>query len=288
MTSIAHSKKIGLALGGGGARGLAHIGVIQAFEKAGIPISYVAGTSMGALVGGWYAAKGEVYSLEDLFSRLKAHDVFFLREIIARRARGVFRNDAFEKLLEKEIGNAAIEKANMPFAAVATDAATGETVAIREGTIRDAVRASIALPFIFSPVRRGERLLMDGGFSDPVPADVVRRMGADVVVAVDVSKRWINISDRAAGWRDAYSVISDALSVIEYQISRRILEGADIVLRPPVMNFEWTEFNRIEAITRAGREEADLRRREVYTKAGISPPPKTLAEQFFDFLTGKE
>ena len=277
-------KKIGLALGGGAAKGLAHIGVIKALKYAGIPIDFISGTSMGALVGGWYALTEDIEFLEDLFLKLKTRNIFPLREILRKKDGALFRGDSVAALAEKHFGGAKAEDCKIPFCAVATDVRTGEEVVLGRGKLTEIVRASAALPAIFQPVEINKRLLRDGGLVNPVPADVVREMGAEYVIAVDVSSKWVYTPEEAVEFKDMFTVMSNALSVIEYQLARHILEKADLVMRPPVLSFNWLEFGRAGDIIRIGREEAELHVKEIRKGAGIPEPPKTLGEKFMEFL----
>lgn len=277
-------RKIGLALGGGGAKGLAHIGVIKALKWAGIPIDYIAGTSMGAIVGGWYAATGDIEALEEIFLKIKSRDIFPLREVLKNKNGSLFKGDYVEKLLKDNLKNIKIENCKVPFGAVATDVSDGNEVVLSKGSLVEAIRASIALPVIFSPVKIGGRLLMDGGFSNPVPADVVRKMGADYVIAVDVSSQWTMSPERSLGAKDIFDAMSSTLSVVEYQLAKHALVYADVVLRPPVMNFRWLDFNNTDVILKMGMEEAEIKIKEIRKGARIPEPPKTIGDKFFDFL----
>jgi NTE family protein len=269
-----HRKKIGLALGGGGARGLAHVGVINALLRAGIPIDYIAGTSMVAL-------------LDSMFSRLRAKDILPVGKILMKRDGALFRDSSVADVLESHIKSHSIASCAIPFAAIATDAQNGETVVLSEGSLLDAIRASIALPIIFQPVKHDGRSLMDGGFSNPVPADVVRRMGADYVIAVDVTSQWLNVTDSAVGWNNMYSVVSNALSVIEYQISREILKQADIVLRPPVLQYHWLSFEAADDIIVAGVDETNANLKAICAATGNPLPEATPLEKIIDLIRGR-
>lgn len=280
-------KKIGLALGGGGAKGLAHIGIIKALKRAGIPIDFISGTSMGALVGAWYAATEDIELLEDTFLKIKTRNIFPIKEILKRKDGSLFRGDSIADLLEKNFGKLKFSDCKIPFSAVATDIKNGDTVVISSGKLSDAVRASIALPVIFGPAQVRKQILIDGGFSNPVPADIVKDMGAKFIIAADVSSKWTSASGEITNVHDILSILSDALSVIEYQLAKPSLKIADVVLRPPVMNFGWLEFGRAGEIIRIGGEEAELRVKEIRRGAGIPEPPKTLADKFFEFLSGE-
>ncbi|KKU15788.1 hypothetical protein A3I34_01500 [Candidatus Jorgensenbacteria bacterium RIFCSPLOWO2_02_FULL_45_12] len=276
-------KKVGLALGGGAAKGLAHIGVIRTLEKAGIDISFISGTSMGALVGGYYAATKDINFIENFFIKMKHSDVYPVTRILRKRDGSIFKNELME-LLEGEIRGKKIEDCEIPFAAVATDVETGDEVVLKTGDLREAIKASTALPLIFPPVNIGGRVLMDGGFVNPVPADVVRGMGAEYVIAVDVSSKWFNFEEEKMNPMKIYSVMPKALSMIEYQIARRILPQADIVLTPPVLGYKWFKFADAEEIIKCGASEAKNKLRTIFTGSHRVPPPRTTLDKFLDFI----
>ena len=180
-------KRVGLALGSGGARGWAHLGVLQALREKGIEVDVVAGTSMGAVVGAFLAA-GRENVLRELAQDLdwKRLRPFFWEVSLSRSGLTDGR-----KLLEefrKMLGLREFRELDLPFRAVATDLHTGEEVVLSSGNLLQAVRASISIPGLFSPVPVGKRFLLDGGLVNPVPVSVARAMGAQTVVAVDVSQ----------------------------------------------------------------------------------------------------
>lgn len=284
----AKHKKIGLALGGGAVKGLAHIGVIKALENAGINIDFIAGTSMGALVGGYYAATKDINGLETIILGIKKRDIFSLRDIIKKRDGALFRGEPIAERLKKELGDMKIENCQIPFTAVTTNVKNGDEVRLNSGNLVDAIRASIAIPLIFSPVEIDEKLLMDGGLVNPVPADVVKEMGAEYVIAVDVSSRWLEAPEEMISVKDMYSVISQTLSVLEYQLAKSVLkQSADIVIKPPIFHYHWFEFENSSEIIKIGEEEGRLRLKEVRQKTGYKKPKGTLGEKFFDFILNK-
>ncbi len=179
-------KKIGLALGSGGARGWAHIGVIEALEEAGIPIDCVAGTSMGAVVGGTYVA-GQLKALKDVALRLDwKQALYYFLEITFPRS-GLIDGTKIVALLREHISKARIEDLPIPFATVAADIMSGKEVVLRKGDMVEAIRASASIPGMFTPVLRGGAVLADGGLLNPVPVDVARDLGAEFVIAVDLN-----------------------------------------------------------------------------------------------------
>ncbi|MFH1392874.1 MAG: patatin-like phospholipase family protein [Patescibacteria group bacterium] len=285
---IEKNKTVGLALGGGAAKGIAHIGVIKALEKAGIGIDYISGTSMGALVGGYYAATRDIRGLETLMFNIRKKNTFSLSDIIKKRSGAFFREDNIAEQLKGELGNIKIEDCQIPFVAVATDVKNGDEVRLKSGNLVDAIRASIAIPIIFSPVEVDGKLLMDGGLVNPVPADAVKELGAEFVVAVDVSSRWLEQPKEMFNIKDMYSFIMQSLSVLEYQLAKNVLkESADIVIKPPVFHQEWFEFNNSAKLVETGESETGFYIREIRKKTGHKKPGETFAEKFLDFILSK-
>lgn len=178
-------RKIGLALGSGSARGWSHIGVIQGLREEGIPIDMVCGTSIGAIVGGALAA-GALDQLDEWVRELSWADIIGFMDVMFPRS-GLIEGDKIIKFFKKNFTDPNIEDLPTPFAAVATDLMSGQEVWLREGSLMDAVRASISMPGIFVPFRQGERWLVDGGLVNPVPVSVCRAMGADIVIAVNLN-----------------------------------------------------------------------------------------------------
>ncbi len=176
---------VGLALGSGSARGLAHLGVIRAIEEAGFEAGFIAGTSIGALIGAIHAA-GKLGELESTFLAFDWKTTASFFDVVLPKS-GLIDGDKVSELVRAHVHADAIEALPIPFAAVATDIASGEEVALRSGDVIDAVRASISVPGIFTPVRSNGRILVDGGLTNPVPVSTVRAMGADFVIAVDLN-----------------------------------------------------------------------------------------------------
>ena len=179
------SRKVGLALGSGSARGWSHIGVIRALAEAGIRLDYVAGTSIGALVGAVYAS-GEIDALEEVVLQLDWKEIAFLSDVVFPKS-GLIDGKKISVFIQKHLNEINIEDLALPFCAVSTDLTTGDEVTIRDGNIIEAVRASISVPGIFTPVKKNGTILVDGGLVNPVPVSVVREMGAKFVIAVDLN-----------------------------------------------------------------------------------------------------
>jgi len=272
-------KKVGLALGGGGAKGLAHIGVIKALEEAGIPIDFIAGTSMGALIGGWYAMDKNIAFLENLFLKVGQQDGFRPEKMMKSRGQILFQDKSILEFLNLGFGRKEMEYCEIPFRAIATNVEDGGEEILKEGSLAQAVEASIATPLIFSPVKIGEKIMMDGGFSNPVPADLARAMGADVVLAVDVSSHWINLPQNLSSSKNMYTAILSSFSAVEYQIAKHILPEADLIVRPAVTHYSFLDFPRAREIIDAGYRETKKNLNALREKIGwVKLPPGTLGE----------
>lgn len=178
-------KKIGLALGSGSARGWSHIGVIQCLMEAGVPINIVCGSSMGAVVGGAYAA-GILNALEELARDFSWVDFLKFMDVSLSR-RGLLEGDRITDFFREKISNRLIEELPLPYGAVAVDLHTGKEVCFRKGPLLDAMRASFSLPGLFTPFQRGQQWFIDGGLVNPVPVSLCRAMGADIVIAVNLN-----------------------------------------------------------------------------------------------------
>jgi len=180
--------KIGLALGSGSARGLAHVGVIMALEAYNIPIDIIAGTSIGSVIGSLYASGATVRQLEEVALSIKKSKTLFMIDPVFPHS-GLISGDRIEKMLNQfGIKDKIFDDLKIPFAAVATDVESGAEVILNQGKVIDAVRASISIPGIFTPVKYQDYYLVDGGVVDPVPVDVVKMMGADIIIAVNLAK----------------------------------------------------------------------------------------------------
>jgi NTE family protein len=254
-------KKIGLALSGGAARGLAHIGVLDVLQKEGVPIDIIAGTSAGALVGAVYAScrdseKVKKYALSIDWKKLASLlDLSF-------RMSGLLKGKKIEKLLAEYIGgNKEFSDLEIPFACVATDIDTGEEVVINTGPVPEALRATISIPGIFTVVKRGERYLVDGGLTTPVPVDIVRRMGADFVIAVNVN---LPVTDRSSSSSEKrlkaqkepniFHIMMQSIYITTYAVARSSLANADIIIEPDLKGIGAGDFQKAGEMILMGQE----------------------------------
>ena len=239
--------KIGLALGSGGARGFAHLGVIKALTEAGIPIDLIAGSSMGALVASFYGAGIDMERLYKLSTAFKRK--YFLDFTVPKM--GFISGKKVKEFIKVFTHGKNIEDLSIPIGIVATDLLTGEKVVFQTGSVADAVRASISIPGIFVPEKNNGRILVDGGVSDRVPVSVAKEMGADIVIAVDVSR-----VKRNAEITSIYDVIMQSIDIMQAEIINNREIAASVMIRPPVEIYSSRAFTNIEEIINHGEEEA--------------------------------
>lgn len=241
--------RIGLALGSGGARGLAHIGVLKILTEAHIPIHMIAGSSIGALIGSFYAS-GQ--SIEDMIKIATAfRKKYFLDFTIPKL--GFIAGNRIKDFIKIFSYNKHIEQLKIPMAITATDINTGEKVVFKEGLVADAVRASIAIPGIFVPENYQGRLLVDGGVVDRVPVSVVREMGADIIIAVDVAGLKTN-----ATVTTIYDVILQSIDIMQMELVEFRELQSDIMIKPDVEKYNAYSFSSAEELIKAGEEAAKV------------------------------
>lgn len=251
--SRAHHPSIGLALGSGGARGLAHIGAIQVLEEHEVSIDVVAGSSIGALVGALYCSGNDGQALHGIASDTTLLKIIPLFDPSLRH--GFLGGTKLERLIKEFVGGRRVEECQVPLAVIATDLRSGEVIVFRDGDLASVVRASISVPWVFRPVEIDGRLLADGGLSMPVPAETVRDMGADVVIAVDLD--WERpLSDpsdeQAPGVRE---MANRSLALLRRHLAAQDARYADVVVRPRFgREVRWDGFLDPEELVHRGRE----------------------------------
>lgn len=242
--------RVGLVLGGGAARGFAHVGVIRVLEREKIPLDLIVGTSVGSLVGAIYADKKSSFELEWVSFSLEEKDVFDYA--FTQLYQGLARGDRLEEFVLRKITAREIQQLKVPFAAVATDIQNGEVVVLRSGSVARAVRASSAIPGIFIPVRHQGKLLVDGGVLDNVPVDVARSMGAEFVIAVDLSG-----GRKTAQVNNIFDTIIQSLNLMAAQGTEVRLKEADVVIQPAITQFGPLDFNKKKELLAAGIQAAE-------------------------------
>jgi NTE family protein len=282
-------RRIGLALGGGGARGLAHIGVLKVLERERIPIDLIVGTSIGALVGGAYASgtssdelqrrveaylkssdfrssaikafgtahsKGEINLAQKIQAYLRNY--FYLIQAMFKP--GILSNEDFQNTIDYFIPDIQIEKTRIPFRAVATDLVSGKQITFSHGPLRQAVMASCAVPGAISPLKEGEKLLSDGGITCLVPSSVARQEGADIVISVAVDR--CMSSEELRNVVDIYYRVSE---IMGERLKNYELAEADVVILPEVGDLHWSDFSQTMNLVDEGEKAAmekieDIRR----------------------------
>jgi NTE family protein len=242
--AISSRAGVGLALGGGFARGFAHLGVLQVLEQNHIPISHIAGTSVGSILGAAYASGAPLPRIIETCRALRFRDIARWR--VSRL--GLASNHRLGSLIERVFESRRFEDLRIPLAVVATDLTSGEPVVFTQGNLVDAIRASCAFPGLFEPVEIGTRCLADGGLVAPVPTCAARDLGASVVVGVSVGMQ--------DGYRGAptniFQVVSRAVSAAQKHQLEIWERHADLVLRPDVQSLAWDDFDRADEAIAAG------------------------------------
>ncbi len=243
-------KKVGLALSGGSVRGAAHMGVLEVLERAGIRPDCVAGVSAGSAVGAVYCAGLDLDEIKRIALGLQWRKL----GRITRPRLGFLDGRRLEEYLNETIGPLQFEELEIPFAAVAVDIVRGELVVLKEGPVAPAVRASCSLPGVFTPVERGEQILVDGGVLNNLPVSVVREMGADYVIAVDLLPSTI--------WGARPHNLFEMVYLAFYTLLRPAhseASEADCLIVPAIGQFNWVDFSQVGALIEKGHEAAEAR-----------------------------
>jgi NTE family protein len=270
--------KVALALGGGAARGLAHIGVLEAFEKYGLPIDMIAGTSMGAIIGAIYALEPSVTALKERFHKYLQSEAFtetrfnhlidqedadagmfdrllqlawkglFYTLVVTRRS--YYGRSASEQNFAFMIDDLNFEDTRLPFCTTALDLISGEEIVFSRGSLRRAVSASCAIPGLLPPVQENGYLLIDGGWTDAVPVMPAFRLGADVVIAVDAA----STLEPCGELDSALEIIGRADTIARWALSRERCRKADLVLCPQNSGTHWADFSQFEEAVTVGRQ----------------------------------
>lgn len=242
--------KIILVLGGGGARGFAHVGVLKALREANIPIDMVVGTSMGALVGSLYCAGIELEEIEKIAEYIKWTDISNLGAVSLVKmvfAEKLLSTQRMEEYINKMIGEKYFFQLNIPFACVATDMTTGEKIIFKEGKVSTAARASATIPGLFEPVQYRQRFLVDGGLVENIPVSVAKLFNPDIVITVAVSA---DITKNS--FNNVFSSLFQTIYIQGQQSDKRNLEMSDIIISPKVNDISAIELNRAVECIDAG------------------------------------
>ena len=279
--------KFGLALGSGSARGLAHVGVIQVLEAYDIPIDIIAGTSIGSVVGSLYAAGASIDQLEKAALSMKKSTTLFLIDPALPHSGLISGNKIVEMLNDLALEDKTFDDLKIPFEAVATDVESGAEVILTQGKVIDAVRASISIPGIFTPVKYQDYYLVDGGVVNPVPVNVVQKMGADIIFAVSLAKlkpytTALIINKETSNLEEVekssilqqkieqvkstfespniFEVIVQSIDIMQAKITGQCLEGADVVIVPfGIKDINLLDFDKAESVIKGGMMAALLK-----------------------------
>ena len=221
--------KIGLALGSGSTRGYAHIGVIKVLEKNKIPIDFIAGCSVGAMIGSVYAFYKDSQKLEKIILSPSWRQVISFIDPSLKG--GLIDGNKIRKFINDSIKKSTFNKLKIPFKVVATDFRTAEPVEISKGNVASAVQASISVPLFFKPVLLQNMMLWDGGLSESVPVETVRKMGADIVIAVNLDNKSRFNNERDIG-NNPYLIALKTIKYFQYHLAKNCVKSADIVINP--------------------------------------------------------
>ena len=267
--------KVGLALGGGGARGLAHIGVLKVLERENIPIDLITGTSMGAIIGGVYALKKDISAIEKIaekYSKISEFNIdfsfsekerkdkpFFLKKMsdflkkgyilnLELRRKYIDEGEGIKKIIKDLVGDKAFTDTKIPFAVVAADLVKGEKVILNQGKLFDALLASSSIPGMFPPVILDKKILVDGGIVDVVPIQAAQSLGANFVIGVNVGQT----IKRRVEFNNAVEIFFRSDSITSAELRKLQLSFADVVITPKIGRFHWSDFSKPEQCIREG------------------------------------
>jgi NTE family protein len=243
--------KIGLALGGGAARGFAHIGVIKALEAQGIVPDIVVGTSAGSVVGSMYAYGYNGFTLQKMAMEMDEASISDWALPFFSKSSGVLKGEALQSYVNKAVHNLPIEKLKIPFGAVATDLKTGQPILFRRGNTGMAVRASSAVPSVFQPVSIAGKTYVDGGLVAPVPVRFAKEMGAEFIIAVNISS-----ATEAQATASSLDVLMQTFTIMGQRLNQHELKDADVVITPALGAMGSADFNGRNLAVLAGEQAA--------------------------------
>lgn len=263
LFSFLRPRRVGLALSGGVARGLAHIGVLKVLKKHKIPIHFVAGCSAGALAGAVFAAGMDPEKMEK-----KARSLNWLNYLrISLDRYGPATTDELQKLVRENIGDKKFEELKLPFAAVCADIKTGRRVILREGKVAWAVAASCAFPGVLTPIKHGADLLVDGGLAENLPVKTVKEMGANFIIAVDVVPSYPLKADP----QNAAQMFGRSLDLVLHSLSAEQRKLADVLIEPEIPEDIWhLDIDKAAQLIKVGEAAAEAKILELKTKLMLS------------------
>ncbi|MGB3340891.1 MAG: patatin-like phospholipase family protein [bacterium] len=270
--------KLGIALGGGGAKGLAHIGVLEVLEDFGVKPHFVAGTSIGSIIGGIYALDGTAKYLkekavsliesqefrnfgldefykdaENILERFKKEvfEKFYIGRLLFKKSH--IKTEAARKMFQDLFGDKTFKDCRRTFTCNALDIQSGEEIIFKNGSLAEAVWSSCAIPGIFPPFVKDERILVDGGVIDNIPVGPVMELGARIVIASYLG----NLPEFKGHPDTGFQISRRAQSFVRYHLDQKILEPVDLVIAPDINDFHWADFSAVDELVKAGRAEAE-------------------------------
>jgi len=247
-------KTVGIALGSGGLFGLSHVGVLKELERNKIPIDYIVGSSMGAIIGSYYSLNPNANSLDDLINKLKKWDLIKLIDISVPKT-SLISGNKIRKFLEGVIGDKDFSDTKIPLKIVATDLEKGEEVILSEGKLIDAIMASISIPGIFPPVIIDKKILVDGGVINSTPTNVVSKMGADVIIGVDLTMKHILELKNPK----IYQILMRSYEILRTQSTKFNLNGNkdEIIIKPNLDKLSKIRLNELNKFIEEGEKETE-------------------------------
>lgn len=255
--------KVALVLGGGAARGFAHVGVIRVLEQEKVPIDLIVGTSVGSLIGAIYAHDVNSFELEWTAFTLERDNIFDYGLLNAFTGMGAIKGNRLEEFVRNKVPVENIEDLKIPFAAVATDLNRGTRVVLDKGPVAKAVRASCSIPGVFQPVEHEGSLLVDGGVLDNIPVSVAREKGADLVIAVDISVNVVNYDIS-----NLIEVMLQSVNIMAAENVRIKKKEADVLISPEVGSVGMVDFSRKKHCLEAGMEAVRRAMPEIRARLG--------------------
>lgn len=251
-------QKIVLVLSTGGARGLAHIGVIEELERKGFEITSVIGSSMGALVGAMYAT-GTMQICKEWFCALNKRKIFGLADFTLSKE-GIIKGDRILQTLSELIPDRNIEDLPIPYTAVATDVLTEQEVVFETGSLHNAIRASISIPMLFRPLKIDDKTLIDGGIANPLPLNRAKRTDGTLVIAVDVNAPNSSRKEEKHINPNLYTLLTESSRIMQQQIIRFSIERyqPDLVIKIPGQSYDMLDFHKASLIIETGKKAGEI------------------------------
>ncbi|NLN87660.1 MAG: patatin family protein [Syntrophomonadaceae bacterium] len=263
---MAGNTKVALVLGAGSARGLAHIGVLQVLQENRIDFDFIVGSSMGAMVGCVYACGADLYMLDKLIEHMRTRALF--DPIVPKM--GFMAGNRITEFLDLVTKKKTFADLEFPVITVSTDLVTGMRVLTSEGSVTEAVRASISIPGVFTPLQKGDMILVDGAVCDRLPVEVAREMGADLTIAVDVTYG----AGRKVTFSNTMDIILTSLDIMGQHHFDIVRQSADILIQPAVRHINPREFEKSREIVDLGRKAAEEQVQEIKDKMALVRPER--------------